>query len=1126
VNRNGRTKLSPNSLVRAALSFLLTLTLALPIAPPRSVHADEEPSFQAVQILSSDFFTVALRADGTVWAWGSNHMYQLGSAGAGTRVPVQVPIGVPVEQIAIGDHFGLALDEEQNVWVWGSFSSGSSYQYMAPQKLDLWENIVAIAAGGGAAYALTEDGRVYSWGSNAGGRLGRGSSLPVGQEMAPDFVKSDADTVLEGITRIAASGNSAFAVDVDGHVYAWGDNSSGALGNPAVPGESVYAVLIPGLSQVKTVYAGSLSSANSVFATTVTGTVYGWGENKMGQLGLGHMTDVSSPVRIELMEGLPTEVVQISTSVRHTLILLKDGEDYVVAGSGRNSGQLGRPGVTNEPYAQHFQQIPQFGGATYISAGPDRSFARIGDLVYGLGDNRFLPDLMPNALGIGHDTIGSTCRPWPVTDLGDSIHYEPKPPAQVWITKAGPNRFDVEIEPSPYSSGSYLAVDVYRMGDDPETDIPVKLFSTPISYFQTFWGAARLDLNDQAPGSYFFVIATRDYDSNTKSGGIRADNGGQGFEAEDLAVDLSLSITGANGAPADGYVAWLQSETGGVTTFTNVVNGEAGFSGMPPDIYQFTVQDPDGNRVYYRDFYYLGLFRQVHFNIRMWADPDKPEVDERYQIPSHFVTLQDYAYDPAEEAFRLSASLAWYPIAAQEDIATYHVYWFDREGNRFGTQLAVRPAVSSQYTVQFDGIIVPEEAAGFAILLYDGVKEIDTGARRTIPLTTADPAPFLADEDPRPGAAHRTVSWHGYVDETLAPHYALHILYEGFTAKIAEIETGGPGGQESDSSSEYTVRFDFPEHPYDTLGNEFILTAQYPWGEKRHEHYLMRPVDNVLGKTDWPTETASFTLQLPDYVDFLDEDPAAGQIGGRISWQKHADADPTTGYEIVFLDGSLQHLGSILEVYAGDTMLPSFHVYIPKGTEVPDGTVYLGVYAKDREHGEISVLPAFTSLADLDDEPASPMNPTPGNRIADTAIGFLLETDTLWAITHIPKGTTLYELVAGIELADPEGAEIKGVMDWENETAYSLPAIYGSLIYVSHGMLAIIEDRNGQVRHYWLMTLSAMLDAGHNGDGRVDVTDLLRFLTDPDTAQDPYRSPDLFPLLFQEIDPVAGPPSS
>jgi alpha-tubulin suppressor-like RCC1 family protein len=148
----------------------------------------------------------------------------------------------------------------------------------------------AIAARGNRSLALTSDGGVWAWGNNASGQLGDGS-------IGPDAVP--VPTLISGLpsmSAIAAGSNYSLALAADGTVWAWGRNSDGELGiGSATPTSVPIPTLITGLPSMSAIAAGLTHS----LALAADETVWAWGSNGDGQLGINSTDAQLLPVQID-----------------------------------------------------------------------------------------------------------------------------------------------------------------------------------------------------------------------------------------------------------------------------------------------------------------------------------------------------------------------------------------------------------------------------------------------------------------------------------------------------------------------------------------------------------------------------------------------------------------------------------------------------------------------------------------------------------------------------------------------------------------------------------------------------------------------------------------------------------
>jgi len=196
----------------------------------------------------------ALTDKGEVWAWGYNGQGQLGDGTTTTRLtPVKSLIsdvvaiaagssGIPYGTYTIVGGHVLALKKDGTVWAWGlnnagQLGDGTTTNRATPVQVANLNQVVAIAAGGmgwyrspmgGHSLALKADGTVWAWGLNNAGQLGDGTTT---NRATPVQVSSLTDVVL-----IGAGAFHSVAVKKDGTVWAWGGNVYGELGDGTTTG--------------------------------------------------------------------------------------------------------------------------------------------------------------------------------------------------------------------------------------------------------------------------------------------------------------------------------------------------------------------------------------------------------------------------------------------------------------------------------------------------------------------------------------------------------------------------------------------------------------------------------------------------------------------------------------------------------------------------------------------------------------------------------------------------------------------------------------------------------------------------------------------------------------------------
>lgn len=297
------------------------------LVPTRVLYLSE-----ATAVAAGADFTIALRADGTVWAWGNNHFGQLGDGGASASSPAPVQVLEPggfalgdVVAVAAGEFHGIAVKSDGTVWTWGSNYYGQlgvlgyTTSSIAIQASGI-ADVTAVAAGASHTLALVSDGTVWAWGRNSGGQLGDGTGL---QSFLPVQVLGYGGVdYLASVTAVAAGDGHSMALASDGTIWTWGANLYGQLGDGTSSNRStpVHVMDAPGTALLAGVVAIEGGREHSI-ALMSDGTVMAWGRNYYGQLGDGNtLTQSLLPLQATGLTG----ATAVAAGRAHTLAIVPE----------------------------------------------------------------------------------------------------------------------------------------------------------------------------------------------------------------------------------------------------------------------------------------------------------------------------------------------------------------------------------------------------------------------------------------------------------------------------------------------------------------------------------------------------------------------------------------------------------------------------------------------------------------------------------------------------------------------------------------------------------------------------------------------------------------------------------
>lgn len=256
--------------------------------------------------------SLAVRTNGTLWAWGCNQYGRLGDNSTINRSsPVSVVGGFTDWCQASTSFHSLAVRTNGTLWAWGNNSNGqlgddTNIGKSSPVSVvGGFTDWCQASAGRFHSIGLRTNGSVWTWGSNNCGQLGDATLVS----------KSSPVSVVGGFTdwcQISAGDRHSVAVRTNGSAWGWGYNSLGQLGDNTNVTKSSPVSVVGGFADWCQVSAGGIHSVG----LRTNGTFWAWGRNTLGQLGDNTAVTKSSPVSVV---GGFADWCQSSAGQYHTL---------------------------------------------------------------------------------------------------------------------------------------------------------------------------------------------------------------------------------------------------------------------------------------------------------------------------------------------------------------------------------------------------------------------------------------------------------------------------------------------------------------------------------------------------------------------------------------------------------------------------------------------------------------------------------------------------------------------------------------------------------------------------------------------------------------------------------------
>ncbi|MDR1775567.1 MAG: Ig-like domain-containing protein [Actinomycetes bacterium] len=246
------------------------------------------------QVSAGQYHMLALKKDGTLWAWGGNTAGQLGDSAAPYYCshPYQVGTDTDWKQVSASGTQSLAIKTDGTLWAWGANSYGQSgnggtpSQINAPTQVGTDTDWAFVTGGTNYNIAIKTNGQLYAAGYNSKGQLGDNSTTT---RKNWTQIGTDSDW------KTASCGDAqTLAIKTDGTLWAWGNNADGALGI----GSSPTSEKVPTQVGTNSDWAQVATGYYHTLLLNTAGRLYTMGYNNRGQLGDGNTAALSVPTAV------------------------------------------------------------------------------------------------------------------------------------------------------------------------------------------------------------------------------------------------------------------------------------------------------------------------------------------------------------------------------------------------------------------------------------------------------------------------------------------------------------------------------------------------------------------------------------------------------------------------------------------------------------------------------------------------------------------------------------------------------------------------------------------------------------------------------------------------------------
>ncbi|KAG2387140.1 hypothetical protein C9374_002175 [Naegleria lovaniensis] len=287
-----------------------------------------------------------LHGNGLLYSWGRHNKGSLGRSeytqgatyGLDISKPVQLPQNLTILQFDSSYYSNIVLAYGHEVYTWGENSKGevgdgTIEPRVVPLKVCSWDlqgpkMVEQVAAAPYVFYAIDQFGKLYAWGKNNRGQLGDRTTI---DKNKPINVYMEGALLNKAVTLVCGGDLHTVVLTTDNQLYSFGDNQYGqlGLGYESAADYIMEAVPIPKPAELGDETIVDLQCGDyHTMVLTENGTVFAWGRNEKGQLGVGDTTTKSTPTKVSLTNIVGKSIVKIYSRRNVAFALTNDGKWY------------------------------------------------------------------------------------------------------------------------------------------------------------------------------------------------------------------------------------------------------------------------------------------------------------------------------------------------------------------------------------------------------------------------------------------------------------------------------------------------------------------------------------------------------------------------------------------------------------------------------------------------------------------------------------------------------------------------------------------------------------------------------------------------------------------------------